>query len=72
MRRALPLLVSGYVLVAIANKLAEHRGLIACDCVGDCWCRRPSLSMFRWVFPWRHHPAHTAEQKAELLNARLT
>jgi len=58
--------MGGYLLVAIANRLAEHHGILACGCADGCWCRRPSLNMFLWVFPWRHHPAHTADQKAEL------
>ena len=25
-----------------------------CACDSDCWCKRPVLSLFRWVFP-RYH-----------------
>jgi hypothetical protein len=28
---------------------------MTCDCDPDCWCRRPGLSVFRWVFPRYHH-----------------
>jgi hypothetical protein len=28
---------------------------VRCGCAADCWCQRPVLSTFRWVFPWRHH-----------------
>ena len=25
-----------------------------CQCDDDCWCKQPGLSLFRWVFPFRH------------------
>lgn len=61
MRRVVVLVVSGYLLVALANKLIERRGGLRCGCADDCWCRRPGLSFFRWVFPWRHRAGHGTE-----------
>jgi len=58
--------VGGYVLVAAGNRVAEHFGMRTCGCAEDCWCHRGGLSLFRWVFPWGHRPAHSADQKAEL------
>ena len=29
-------------------------GAKKCGCAQDCWCKRPVLSTFRWVFPYRH------------------
>lgn len=46
--------------------LVERMGRIRCGCAVDCWCRRPGLSLFRWVFPWWHRTAHTPEEKAQL------
>lgn len=66
MRRAVLVLLGAYVLVAVGNRAAEHFGAMTCGCAPDCWCRRRGLNLFRWVFPWRHRPAHTGEEKAEL------
>ena len=68
--RTLQALACGYLLVAVATRVAEHLGARRCDCADDCWCRRPGLSLFRWVFPWGHHPGHSAEEKAERDPAR--
>jgi hypothetical protein len=65
-KRVALLLVGVCLLVAAGNRVAEHFGAMTCDCADDCWCHRRGLSLFRWVFPWRHHPRHTAEEKAGL------
>lgn len=70
MKRVALLLVGGYLLVAAGNRVAEHFGAMTCGCSDDCWCHRRGLSLFRWVFPWRHHSAHDAEEKAGLDPAR--
>ena len=42
--------------------LAERIGRLRCECLPDCWCKRPGLSVFRWAFPYRHSlPAEIAE-----------
>lgn len=66
MKRFVAAIVGGYVLVALANRVAERFGVMACGCADDCWCHRPGLSLFRWVFPWGHRSAHSADEKAEL------
>ena len=66
MRRAALVLVGVYLLIAAGNRVAEHFGAMRCGCAANCWCRRPALSLFRWVFPWGHRPARTTEEKAEL------
>jgi hypothetical protein len=58
--------LGGYLLLAVGNRVAEAAGVMRCGCAEDCWCKRPGLSLFRWVFPWRHRGAHTAEEKAQL------
>ena len=70
MRRVVLVLVGVYVLIAAGNRIAEHFGAIRCGCAEDCWCRRPRLDLFRWVFPWRHRSRHTLDEKAELNPAR--
>ena len=47
-------LIVGYLGVAAATRLAEAVGIQRCECSDDCWCRRPTLSALRWVFPWGH------------------
>lgn len=70
MRRAALVLIGAYVLIAVGNRLAEHLGAMRCGCATDCWCRKPGLSLFRWVFPWEHRSAHTAEADTELVSTR--
>jgi hypothetical protein len=65
-KRIVLVTLGGYVLVAAGNRVAEHFGMRRCDCAQDCWCHRPGLSLFRWVFPWGHRAAHTADEKAGL------
>ncbi len=41
--------------VAAARGLAKERsGELRCTCEDDCWCKKPGLKFFRWVFPFRH------------------
>jgi hypothetical protein len=43
-----------YLLFAVVGRFVEGMGAVRCGCTADCWCQRPVLSTFRWVFPWRH------------------
>jgi hypothetical protein len=55
MRRLIFLLLRLYLLAAIATRVAEASGLWRqCGCSPDCWCKKPGLSLFRWVVPMRH------------------
>ncbi|WP_426566099.1 hypothetical protein ACPPVT_05925 [Angustibacter sp. McL0619] len=54
MRRALGLLLGLYLLAAVVGRVLETAGVSTCGCSADCWCKRPGLSTFRWVFPFRH------------------
>ena len=60
MKRVVLIILCGYVLVAVGNKVAEAAGAMTCGCADDCWCQRPGLSVFRWVFPWAHRSARAA------------
>jgi hypothetical protein len=53
-RRFLMPLAALYAAAALLGHAREHTGAIACGCSEDCWCKRPGLSAFRWVFPFRH------------------
>lgn len=45
----------GYVLLALVGRAKEAAGIHSCECYEDCWCKKPGLSPFRWVFPRFHH-----------------
>lgn len=53
-RRVLAGLLGLYVLLAVVSRFVEGMGAVKCGCTDGCWCRRPVLSAFRWVFPWGH------------------
>jgi hypothetical protein len=54
LRRVLLALGTLYVGAALIGHVRERRGAITCQCKEDCWCKRPGLSLFRWVFPVGH------------------
>jgi hypothetical protein len=56
-RRALRLMVAGYVLAGLLGLTLERAGVYRCSCQPDCWCKRPGLNVFRWVFPRFHREA---------------
>jgi hypothetical protein len=46
-----------YLLFAVIGRFVEGMGAAECGCAQDCWCKRPVLSIFRWVFPFGHSAA---------------
>lgn len=54
MKKVITSLILGYVMLAVLPR-GEAAGLLACDCYPDCWCQKPGLNIFRWVFPRYHH-----------------
>jgi hypothetical protein len=68
MRRLVVSLLSVYLLAAIIGRVAETQGRILCGCEPDCWCKKPVLSVFRWVFPYGHRGPN-ADQKADFDSA---
>lgn len=54
MRRGLMLLVAAYLGAALYGHTLESGGALKCRCRKDCWCKRPGLSLFRWVLPVGH------------------
>jgi len=62
MKRLVAVAAGGYVAAALLSRYQERVGRLRCDCLPSCWCKRPSLSLFRWVFPFHHSlPPETAE-----------
>jgi hypothetical protein len=43
-----------YLLFAVIGRFVEGMGAVECGCSPSCWCKRPVLSTFRWVFPFKH------------------
>jgi hypothetical protein len=54
MRRVVWSVILCYVLLALITRAREATGAYTCGCDPDCWCKRPGLSLFRWVFPRFH------------------
>ena len=63
MKRFVGLVAGLYLAAALLGRMRERLGLIACGCAADCWCHRPGLSLFRWVFPRGHKSAWTGGPK---------
>lgn len=43
-----------WIGAALIGHAKEHSAAIACECQDDCWCKKPGLSLFRWVLPLGH------------------
>ncbi len=54
MKRLLLGVTSIYLLFAVIGRFVEGMGAARCECRPDCWCKKPALSTFRWVFPAGH------------------
>jgi hypothetical protein len=65
MKRVFWLLVLGYLLVAVITRATEATGAYTCGCDPDCWCKKPGLSLFRWVFPRFHRNGGVAAWKGQ-------
>ena len=63
-RRIVVRALSLYVLFAIIGRFVEEIGAVSCGCSPDCWCKKPVLSTFRWVFPYGHRGFCAGEKAA--------
>jgi len=68
MRRTLLGAVAAALLLAIGTRAADALEVggvrLRCGCTETCWCKRPSLTVFRWATPGRwHHIGLTAGEK---------
>jgi hypothetical protein len=61
--KLLKLLVVGYIVAGLIGLALERAGVAQCPCEPDCWCKRPGLNVFRWVFPRCHHIAPHEERQ---------
>jgi hypothetical protein len=61
MKRLLLAIAVGYILLALVGRAKEAAGIYMCECYADCWCKKPGLNLFRWVFPRFHHFPVNAE-----------
>ena len=61
MKRTLMSLAAVYLLFAVIGRFVEGMGAVDCGCADDCWCKRPVLSTFRWVFPFGHRGQSQAD-----------
>ncbi len=57
MKKLLKLAFLGYVAAGLHSLYQESQGQRTCTCAPDCWCKRPGLNVFRWVFPYGHKEA---------------
>lgn len=62
-KRVIVGLALGYLALAVITRVREAAGAYTCGCDPDCWCKKPGLSLFRWVFPRRHRNRGLAEWK---------
>jgi hypothetical protein len=58
-------LVIGYSVLGLVTRALEGAGVYRCGCQADCWCKRPGLSLFRWVLPRWHKTPTSVAWKAE-------
>ena len=63
-RRIIVRALSLYLLFAIIGRFVEEMGAVSCGCSPDCWCKKPVLSTFRWVFPYGHRGFSAGELAA--------
>jgi hypothetical protein len=68
MKKFIAAVGAGYVILALAGRAKEAAGLLTCDCYPDCWCKKPSLSLVRWVFPRFHHIPEVEVWRREQFN----
>jgi hypothetical protein len=55
LRRMIQATLVGYVVLGLVTRGLEEFGLYArCERDPACWCKRPGLTVFRWVFPRGH------------------
>jgi hypothetical protein len=66
-RRVAGYAVGLYLLFAVIGRFVGGMGAVQCGCAAECWCKRPILSTFRWVFPWGHRSPAGAERGREAI-----
>ncbi len=59
MTKVLGRIAAMYLLFAVIGRFVEEMGAARCECDETCWCKRPGLSLFRWVLPVGHRISAT-------------
>jgi hypothetical protein len=63
-RRSVGFLLLGLLLAGAASRALERAGTYRCGCYPECWCKRPGLSLFRWLVPRFHTGPWNAQDNA--------
>jgi len=63
LKRLILAVMIGYVVLGAVTRAQEAAGAYTCGCDADCWCRKPGLSLFRWVVPRFHKSQAMTEWK---------
>jgi hypothetical protein len=71
MRRVLLSVVGLFLVLTVGTRIADALGSprLRCGCDDACWCKRPELTLFRWVTPKAWHEkglSPTEKQAAEM------
>jgi hypothetical protein len=55
-RRLITFGLLSVLAAAVWGLMLEKAGKMSCACEPSCWCKKPGLSLFRWVTPngWHH------------------
>jgi hypothetical protein len=43
-----------YTTLGLITRAQEDNGDRRCTCLPNCWCQRPLIGIYRWVFPFMH------------------
>jgi hypothetical protein len=55
LKRMIGTVIGVYLGTALVTRSLEETGAVyRCGCEDGCWCKRPTLTVFRWVFPYGH------------------
>lgn len=62
MGRLLRFITVGMLVLGAATLALGRAGVgrFQCACASNCWCKKPGLSLFRWITPgeWHSIPHH--------------
>jgi hypothetical protein len=69
MKRFILAVAIGYVVLGLITRGMEAAGAYECGCDPECWCKKPGLSLFRWVFPRWHKGEWLSPERKRMLDA---
>jgi hypothetical protein len=73
-KRIMLAILATYLLAALFSRAFEAAGVgpFRCGCHSDCWCKKPGLTLFRWVLPRRVHHVWTEGEKRAFAEAQVS